>query len=70
MIFYDLIHGYQPFDPQAFTPRWIKRNLQQNFLPTSLAMKNGSISRGIQLQGWTIDAWISGKKPSRPHTRL
>jgi len=65
MIFYDLIHGYQPFDPQTFTPRWIKRNLQQNFLPTSLSMKNGFIPRGIQLQGWTIDAWISGKKPIR-----
>ena len=65
MIIYDLIHGYQPFDPQVFVPKWIRKNLGQIFLPTSLAMKKGLIPRGVQLQGWTIDAWLSAKKPIR-----
>jgi len=62
MIFYDLIHGYQPFHSQTFIPKWIKRNLQQIFLPTSLSMKKGLIPRGVQLQGWTIELWLNTEK--------
>lgn len=62
MYFYDLIHGYQPFDPSVFVPKWIKRNLKDKFLPTSSAMKKGLIPRGVQLQGWTIEAWLAAKK--------
>ncbi|MBL7141525.1 hypothetical protein ISS21_00270 [Patescibacteria group bacterium] len=65
MYFYDLIHGYQPFDPGDPVPKWIKGNLKQIFLPTSLAMKKGLIPRGVQLQGWTIDVWLAAKKPIR-----
>ena len=63
MIFYDLIHGYQPFHSQTFIPKWIKKNLQRIFLPTSLSMKKGLVPRGVQLQGWTIDTWLDSKKP-------
>ena len=69
MIFYDLIHGYQPFDPQTFIPKWIKRNLQRIFLPTSLSMKKGLIPRGIQLQGWTIETWLNAEKSIRDLAR-
>lgn len=62
MYFYDLIHGYQPFDPSVIVPKWIKRNLKDKFLPTSSAMKKGLIPRGVQLQGWTIEAWSEGEK--------
>ncbi|MDA2935742.1 polysaccharide deacetylase family protein [Patescibacteria group bacterium AH-259-L05] len=58
MHFYDLIHGYQPFDPKTFIPKWVKTNLTVKFLPTSLAMKHGIILRGVQLQGWTIESWL------------
>ncbi|MCH7759668.1 hypothetical protein IID20_04915 [Patescibacteria group bacterium] len=59
MIFYDLIHGYQPFDPKLKISGWVRRNLNDVFLPTSLSMKKGLISRGVQLQGWTIKSWLS-----------
>ncbi len=62
MIFYDLIHGYQPFHSQTFIPKWIKRNLQRIFLPTSLSMRKGLIPRGVQLQGWTIETWLNAEK--------
>ena len=62
MIFYDLIHGYQPFHSQKFIPKWIKKNLQQIFLPTSIAMKKGLILRGIQIQAWTIETWLNAEK--------
>ena len=53
----DVIHGYQPFsvhDP----PEWVLANLKDIFCPTSETMKSGTIPRAIQLQGWTIDAWL------------
>lgn len=71
MVFYDLIHGYQPFDPLLiipkggsrvslhYPPKWVRRNLKHVFLPTSLAMKQGIIMRSIQLQGWTIESWLN-----------
>lgn len=71
MTLYDLIHGYQPFDPLLiipkggsrvslhYLPKWVRRNLQTVFLPTSLAMKQGIIPRSIQLQGWTIESWLN-----------
>lgn len=62
MIFYDLIHGYQPFDPLIFTPKWVRRNLKDKFLPTSLAMRKGLIPRGVQMQGWTIESWLKASK--------
>ncbi len=65
MIIYDFIHGYQPFDPLVFIPKWIKKNLKDKFLPTSLAMKKGLIPRAVQLQGWTIESWLKAKKPIR-----
>lgn len=62
MIIYDLIHGYQPFDPQTFIHKWVRKNLQQIFLPTSISMRKGLIPRGIQLQGWTIETWLNTEK--------
>ena len=59
MYFYDLIHGYQPFEPKTGVPKWVKKNLRKVFLPTSLAMKKGLIRRGIQLQGWTIESLLA-----------
>lgn len=58
MIFYDLIHGYQPFDPLIKVSKWVRRNLKDKFLPTSFAMKQGIIPRGVQLQAWTIESWL------------
>lgn len=63
MIFYDLIHGYQPFDPEVEIPLWVKKNLEDIFLPCSLAMKKGIVPRGVQLQGWTIESWLNSPKP-------
>ncbi len=63
MIFYDLIHGYQPFVSSVAVPKWVKKNLKKIFLPTSLAMRQGLVKRGIQLQGWTIDTWLSAPEP-------
>lgn len=65
MLVYDLIHGYQPFQPPAFVPDWVEVNLQKVFLPTSVAMKNGSVKRGVQLQGWTIDNFLNSPEPIR-----
>lgn len=67
MVFYDLVHGYQPFDtsgnsPYSGTvpiPKWVKTNLTVKFLPTSLAMKHGIVPRGVQIQAWTIESWIN-----------
>jgi len=58
MIFCDLIHGYQPFNKEKICS-WAKDNLKNIFLPTSLAMKQGLVYRGAQLQGWTIDLWLN-----------
>ncbi len=63
MVFYDLIHGYQPFDSEANIPKWVRRNLRKVFLPCSLAMRKGFIPRGVQLQGWTIESWLNSPKP-------
>src|SRR5512135_844479 len=55
---YDVIHGYQPFTNDLVSD-WVKTNLENIFLPTSKAMKGGLIRRSVQLQGWTVDAWLS-----------
>ena len=65
MVFYDLIHGYQPFEPKINTPKWVRKNLKEVFLPTSLAMKKGLILRGVQLQGWTIESWLNSSPEIR-----
>ena len=70
MIIYDLIHGYQPFMPQIAIPKWVKRNLKNFFLPTSLAMRKGIIQRGVQLQGWTIKSWLASKNNSKIISQL
>lgn len=62
MYFYDLIHGYQPFEPQIFVPKWVKKKLKKIFLPTSLAMRKGLVVRSMQLQSWTIDSWLASPK--------
>lgn len=69
MILYDLIHGYQPFDPKLKISGWVRRNLDDVFLPTSLSMKKGLISRGVQLQGWTIKSWLSADSKIKESAR-
>jgi hypothetical protein len=62
MKIFDLIHGYQPFQDPVFNfsyDPWVKNNLEKVFYPTSVAMKNGSVKRGINIKGWTIDSWLS-----------
>ena len=58
MQIYDVIHGYQPFTTDLISP-WVSTNLDNTFLPTSRAMGQGLIRRNVQLQGWTIDAWLN-----------
>ena len=58
MIVYDLVHGYQPFNPPKFVPEWVEYNINRVFLPNSIAMKNASVKRGVQLQGWTVDNFL------------
>jgi len=57
MVFYDLIHGYQPLI-EKFIPDFVAKNLREIFLPTSSAMKKGLVRRGIQMQGWTVDTLL------------
>jgi hypothetical protein len=59
MIIYDVVHGYQPF-AKDLLPDWVSSNLDRVFLPTSRAMAEGLVRRSVQLQGWTIDAWMWG----------
>ena len=66
MVIYDLVHGYQPFMPPNFVPDWVEYNVQQVFLPNSIAMKNGSVKRGVQLQGWTIENFLKSPNPIKP----
>ncbi|MFH0861916.1 MAG: hypothetical protein V1875_02695 [Candidatus Altiarchaeota archaeon] len=58
---YDVVHGYQPFTRELVSD-WVAPNLQKIFLPTSKAMAEGLVRRSVQLQGWTIDAWLSAPK--------
>lgn len=59
MLIFDLIHAYQPYDPDALTFDWVRTNLEEVILPTSVAMRNhASTRRGIQIKGWTIDNWL------------
>lgn len=59
MQIFDLAHAYQPFQPPNFIPPWVEKNLVEIFLPLSRAMREGIIQRGLQLQGWTIEAWLA-----------
>lgn len=63
MRIFDLTHAYQPFQPPEFIPSLIKENLIKVFLPLSRAMRKGVVRRGLQLQGWTIDAWLAADEP-------
>lgn len=65
MRIFDLAHAYQPFQPPDFIPPWVEKNLVEIFLPLSRAMKKGVIRRGVQLQGWTIEAWLAAAGPIR-----
>jgi hypothetical protein len=58
MIVYDVIHGYQPFTKELVSD-WVEPNLERIFIPTSSAMSAGLVRRNVQLQGWTIDEWLS-----------
>lgn len=61
MQLYDLIHAYQPYDPDNLQFEWVEKNLKDVFLPTSKAMKNNNIKRGVQIRGWTIDNWLNSE---------
>ncbi|PJC23024.1 hypothetical protein CO059_00780, partial [candidate division WWE3 bacterium CG_4_9_14_0_2_um_filter_48_10] len=65
MIVFDLTHAYQAFQPPDFIPPWVEKNLMEIFLPLSRAMQKGIIRRGLQLQGWTIEAWFAADDPIR-----
>lgn len=65
MRIFDLTHAYQPFQPPDFIPPWVEKNLVEIFLPLSRAMREGVIKRGVQLQGWTIEAWLAATDPIR-----
>lgn len=65
MRIFDLTHAYQPFQPPDFIPPWVEKNLVEIFLPLSRAMKEGVIRRGLQLQGWTIEAFLESPEPIR-----
>lgn len=65
MTIFDLTHAYQPFQSPEFVPPWVEQNLTEIFLPLSRAMKKGVIKRGLQLQGWTIEAWLAAADPIR-----
>lgn len=64
MVIYDIIHAYQPFQDPLFNfseVNWVKSNLSDVLVPTSLAMKYGSVKRGINIKGWTLDSWFSSQ---------
>lgn len=63
MVIFDLVHAYQPFHPPDFVPSWVEANLREIFIPLSKAAKKGLVKRGVQLQGWTIDAWLASPEP-------
>jgi len=65
VIVFDLTHAYQAFQPPDFIPPWVEKNLMEIFLPLSRAMQKGIIRRGLQLQGWTIEAWFAADDPIR-----
>lgn len=60
---FDITHAYQPFEPPNFVPSWVADNLRQIFIPVSRAMKGGAVKRHVQLQGWTIDAFLKAPDP-------
>lgn len=62
---FDLTHAYQPFQSPDFVPPWVEQNLAEIFLPLSRAMREGLVKRGLQLQGWTIEAWLAATGPIR-----
>jgi len=65
VVFYDLIHGYQPYQPPHFIPHWVEENLREVYVTLSTAMKCKSIKRGVQLQGWTIENYLNSPNPIR-----
>jgi hypothetical protein len=66
---YDVIHGYQPFTNNLISP-WVHTNLENTFLPTSEAVKAGLVRRNVQLQGWTIDAWLNANERIRKNAKI
>lgn len=62
---FDLAHAYQAFQPPDFVPSRVEKNLTEIFLPLSRAMRKGLVRRGLQLQGWTIEAWLAAGGPIR-----
>jgi hypothetical protein len=62
MVIYDLVHGYQPFKDPGFHFPWVEKNLKDKFVPTSIAMVNSHVKRGVQLQGWTLDNWLQSSQ--------
>lgn len=64
MIVFDLTHAYQPlFHPPDFVPSLVEKNLTEIYLPLSRAMRKGLVRRGLQLQGWTVEAWLAADDP-------
>jgi hypothetical protein len=59
----DFVHAYQPFWPPEFIPSWVETNLREIFVPVSRSLRNGKIKRHVQLQGWTIDAFLKSEDP-------
>jgi len=57
MMILDVMHGYQPFTDELLMP-WVIKNTDEVFIPTSEAMRQGHVRHNVQLQGWTIDAWL------------
>jgi hypothetical protein len=60
----DIVHGYQPFTKDLVRP-WVYDNMDDVYVPTSNAMKEGVIKRNVQVQGWTIDEWKRVRGSSR-----
>ncbi|GMR19373.1 MAG: hypothetical protein BMS9Abin34_510 [Patescibacteria group bacterium] len=69
MRIFDITHAYQPFEPPDFVPSWVADNLRQIFIPISRAMKEGVVKRHVQLQGWTIDAFLKAPDPIKSLAR-
>ncbi len=65
MTFFDLSHGYQPFKDPNLHFDWVEKNLKNVFLPTSKAMTNGYVKRGVQVQGWTLEAWMNSTEETQ-----
>jgi hypothetical protein len=61
MFVYDVIHGYQPFTNDLISD-WVHTNLDTVFTSTSRAMAAGVVRRSVQLQGWTLDAWLNAPR--------